>query len=700
MSSHTWGNAAFALALDLNPERPVGVALRGPANWQVDGAAGQWQPLVEVLAVETGRARATTRLDRTAIGETLRYTGHEESADGSWRVLTVAQSSGPFGVEVTTELRQHSDVPAIRLTTTVRNASSSRLTLTAVGTAGLADGLGVLGAPHELDLVSARSTWSCESRWAARPLHGSQGIPPYSDHKHDGQTSREVIRAVGRSSWSTDGDLPMGMIVNRVTGRGLGWDVENNGAWSWEVNAQHDEGLTFSVQLMGPDDLEHSWCLLLEPGMEFTTVPASVFGSDGGVDGLVGAVTRQRRASQHHAVDPSRPGVIFNDYMNTLMGDPTTEKLLPLIDAAADMGADTFCIDAGWYDDGTDWWPSVGAWQPSTTRFADGGLKFVLDRIRERGMRPGLWVEPEVVGVNSPMAHELPDEAFMTRLGARITEHQRYLLDLRSDAARAHLDAVFDRLTGELGAGYFKWDFNVTPGTGPDSGADSTGAGLLDHCRALDEWAYRLRDRLPDVCIEACSSGAMRMDSRWVRLFDLQSTSDQQDFVRYATIAAAAPAMVPPEKAGNWAYPEPWMTGEETAFTMVNGLAGRLYLSGKLDQLEQAQRAVISEGVEFYRSHPDVAAESLPFWPKGLPAWDDPFVVLGLRGADCTYLFVWKRAALPLQEIHVGPFSSAQVVYPTTMPDWNLAVDPAGGTISVQPGDEDGVSARVIRIDH
>lgn len=700
MSLHTWGNASFALALDLHPDRPVGAALRGPEHWQAAGAEAEWQPLVEVLAVEAGRARTNTRLDRTAIGESLRYTGHEESSDGSWRVFTVAQSSAAFGVEVVTELRQHSDVPAIRLVTTVRNVSSSRLTLTAVGTAGLADGLGVLGASDDLDIVSARSTWSCESRWAARPLHGSQGIPPYSDHKHDGQTSREVVRAVGHSSWSTDGDLPMGLIVNRESGRGLGWDIENNGPWSWEVNAQHDEGLTFSVQLMGPDDLEHSWCLLLEPGEEFTTVPASVFAADGGVDGLVGAVTRQRRASQHRAVDPSRPGVIFNDYMNTLMGDPTTEKLLPLIDAAAEIGADTFCIDAGWYDDGTDWWPSVGAWQPSTTRFADGGLRAVLDRIRERGMRPGLWIEPEVVGVRSPMATQLPDEAFMTRHGARITEHDRYLLDLRSDAARAHLDAVFDRLTGELGARYFKWDFNVTPGTGPDAAADSPGAGLLDHCRALDDWAYGLRDRLADVCIEACSSGAMRMDSRWVRLFDLQSTSDQQDLVRYATIAAAAPAMLPPEKAGNWAYPEPWMSLEETAFTMVNGLAGRLYLSGKIDELGAEQLAIIAEGVEHYRANPQVAAESLPFWPLGLPAWDDPFVALGLRGRGVTYLFLWKRAGLPPQEIHVGPFSSARVVYPAAMPDWNLAADPAAGTISVEPGAEKGISARVIRIDH
>ena len=92
--------------------------------------------------------------------------------------------------------------------------------------------------------------------------------------------------------------------------------------------------------------------------------------------------------------------------MNALMGDPTTEKLLPLIDAAADVGRRDFCIDAGWYDDDGDWWPSVGAWEPSTVRFGELGLPGLLQVIRDRGMTPGLWVEPEVVGVRSPVASD------------------------------------------------------------------------------------------------------------------------------------------------------------------------------------------------------------------------------------------------------------------------------------------------------
>ena len=183
--------------------------------------------------------------------------------------------------------------------------------------------------------------------------------------------------------------------------------------------------------------------------------------------------------------------MIYNDYMNTLMGDPTTERLLPLVDAAADAGAEAFCIDAGWYDNTMQgfagWWDYVGEWQPSSVRFPNG-ITEVLDRIRERGLIPGLWLEPEVVGVRSPMAERLPDDAFFCRRGRRVVEAGRYHLDLRHPAARAHLDATVDRLVEDLGVGYFKFDYNINPGPGTDVGGDSAGAGLLGHNRAQLDW--------------------------------------------------------------------------------------------------------------------------------------------------------------------------------------------------------------------
>ena len=103
------------------------------------------------------------------------------------------------------------------------------------------------------------------------------------------------------------------------------------------------------VALLGPADAEHHWRTTLRPGDAFTTVPVAVVVSDGGFEGAMARLTACRRAIRREHDDHRRLPVIFNDYMNTLMGDPTTERLLPLIAAAAETGAEYFCIDSGWY---------------------------------------------------------------------------------------------------------------------------------------------------------------------------------------------------------------------------------------------------------------------------------------------------------------------------------------------------------------
>jgi alpha-galactosidase len=409
--------------------------------------------------------------------------------------------------------------------------------------------------------------------------------------------------------------------------------------------------------------------------------------------------------------------LVFNDYMNTLMGDPTTAALLPLVDAAAEAGADVFCIDAGWYADGH-WWDSVGAWQPSARRFP-GGLTEVTDRIRAHGMTPGLWLEPEVVGVRSPLAASLPDEAFFTRGGVRVAEHGRHLLDLRHPAARAHVDAVVDRIVDEHGAGFIKMDCNTMPGPGTDLGGLAPGHGLLEHARALLDWIDEVHERHPDLLIEGCASGAMRMDYALLSRLHLQSTSDQQDPVMYAPIAAAAPASILPEQAGNWAYPRSGDPVETFTLALVNGILGRMYLSGHLDRMTDAERALVREAVAAHREVLAVLDRTVPFWPLGLPGWEDGWVALGLRVADgaggpgsvggadgagtagadggadgaggpgAAYLSVWRRpgaagghVVLPVPHL-AGAEVRVDAHFPQRLDGWTPTWDPEAGTLTL-----------------
>ncbi|MEV6303411.1 glycoside hydrolase family 36 protein [Actinoplanes sp. NPDC051861] len=671
----TWGHRALRLVIDTTAGEPVTV--RSLTAGAEGPPARSGQPIAELITPGQGRAQVSQRFAGTAIGRRLAHAGHtRHEADGRHE-LRLDLRDPVTELTLRLVLRSRDGVPAFQATSTVRNDSTETVTLLGVTSFAMA----VPGPAESLELLQADSEWLGEGRWHRRPLRDSAAVN-LSLPIH-GQDGRGGFRAVSTGTWSSGRALPTGGLL-ASDGRGWLWQVEHNGPWRWEVGEQL--GGVY-VAMLGPTDSDHQWQQPLAPGEEFTSVPVSIAVSDtGDLAGAAAALTAHRRTLVRDHPDRDALPVVFNDYMNTLMGDPTTARLLPLIDAAADAGAEVFCVDAGWYDNGTDWWDSVGEWQPSQTRFPRG-IEEVLGRIRERGMRPGLWLEPEVIGVRSPAADKLPVEAFLRRGGERVVEHDRYHLDLRHPAAAAHLDEVVDRLVEQLGVGYLKLDYNIDPGTGTDSGTESAGAGLLGHNRAHLAWLDGIAARHPDLTLENCASGAMRMDYALLSRMQLQSTSDQQDWLRYPPIAAAAPLSVLPEQAASWAYPQPEMSDEQIAYALCTGLLGRMYLSGRLDAMSADQMRSVRSAVGVYRRIRADVGRSSPIWPSGLPGWDDPWISLGLVAGATTYVGAWRRgepASTRLSLPHLqGCDLEIAVLFPVPLRSWSFDWNPAAGLLDL-----------------
>jgi alpha-galactosidase len=542
------------------------------------------------------------------------------------------------------------------------------------------------GDLSQWDLLECHNDWLGEGRWDRR---NCREILPYLNANMVGRQPQGAHSVISEGTFSTGTSSPLGFLESRRQKMSWGFQVENNGAWRWEIGDGLDDGY---LSLSGPTYRDHNWSKVLKRGEEFTSVPASAVVGDSLQD-VSEQLTRYRRSMSLLSDEERRPKVAFNDYMNTLNGDPTTEKLLPLIDSAASSGAEIFCIDCGWYDDTGDWWPSVGEWKPSTRRFP-GGLGEVIDAIRSKGMIPGLWVEPEVVGVKSPVADELPDSAFFLDHGQRVVEQERYLLDFRNPQVIAHMNTIIGDLVSAFGVGYFKFDYNVMPGPGTTYLSDSAGDGLLEHNRAYREWIKGLQKTYPELIIESCSSGGMRTDFAQSSLFQLLSTSDQQDFRLYPSISSAAPLTMLPEQAGNWAYPEAGMDAEEFAFAMTNTLLGHFYLSGYVNRFSSTQQKVVKEAVDLYKkSIQPVITNSVPFWPLGLPQWTDDSVALGLKTDERTFVSVWARKTeKEVFELSLPQFKgdevSVDLIFPTPasgLKEWRKQWDVRNGVLKVYP---------------
>ncbi|PZF85957.1 glycoside hydrolase family 36 protein [Jiangella anatolica] len=654
-----WGAAPLTVTIALDDDdrpRLVGFGRAAAALLPVERAL----PPVELELRGAAKGRGSRHVEQAASAR-LRYAGHDASDDRLELRLTDPET----GLQVTQTWQRSGDAPVLRCHAEVSNDGTAPVTLRYVSSL-VVGGFGAGDGPHwtsRLRLSYASMDTCAEFQWRTV----SPADLGLLDVGIAGSTRRRIA-FTGLGSTPSGEFLPAGAITDTVTGTAVVWQIEHNGAWHWEAGDHLSSGY---LAVSGPTDQEHEWRQVLRPGDTFHSVPVAVTASADGLPAALSALTPHRRAIRRPHPDNDALPVVFNDYLNCLWGDPAEEKLLPIIDAAAKAGCEVFCVDAGWYSDEQSWWSSVGEWLPSASRFPSG-LPSVLDRIAALGMVPGLWLEPEVVGVDSPVADQLPLEAFFQRDGERVNERGRYQLDLRHPAARAHLDATVDRLVA-LGVGYLKFDYNINIGAGTDVSADGAGAGLLGHNRAYLRWVEDLLDRHPGLTIESCAGGGARTDYATLSLHSIQSTSDQADHLRTVPIAAAAATAIAPEQAGVWVSPRPELSIAETELCVVNGLLGRMHVSGRPDLLSDEQFAAVASGLAVYKMLRGLVREGLPLWPTGLPGWTDDWVSYGLRAGPTTLLSVWRRGGgsdsveLPLPHLR-GAAVTVTCAYPEAVP--------------------------------
>ena len=387
----------------------------------------------------------------------------------------------------------------------------------------------------------------------------------------------------------------------------------------------------------------------------------------GGFQEAVDALTDYRREVllRPHRDNRECP-VIFNDFMNCLMGDPTTEKELPLIDAASGVGCDYFVIDAGWYGEKDEpWWNMQGDWIPGKTRFPKG-IDEVLAYIRDQGMVPGIWLEIEVAGTGSRLQHQ-PDDWFFTMHGKRIVDAHRFQLDFRNPEVRSHCDEVIRRVMDDFGAGYIKMDYNMDPRLGTDKYGLSPGQGLLEHQRAYLEWFDRIYEQNPALIIENCASGGCRMDYAMLSRHQIQSSSDQMDYRKYPKIFTGTLAAVLPEQLAVWSYPLSDGDADEASFNMVNAMLGRVHQSGHIANLPEESYRQVKEGIRVYKERiRRYIPESHPFFPLGMPDISDDTspVAAGLKHPERDFMAVWCLEGSRRVELPKYQGKPAELLYP------------------------------------
>ena len=225
-----------------------------------------------------------------------------------------------------------------------------------------------------------------------------------------------------------------------------------------------------------------------------------------------------------------------------------------------------------------------------------------MDAVRGLGMEFGLWVEPEMVNLDSDLARAHPDWVLGTGGRTPLSSRSQQVLDVANPAAYAYLLERLDALLTEYPITYLKWDHNrdlLDAGHGPD-GVPAVHAQTAAVYRLLDE----LRARHPGVEIESCSSGGLRVDLEVLEHTDRVWGSDVIDPLERQQIQRWTAQLLPPELVGSHVgAPTAHTTGRthDVAFRAGTALFGSFGIEWDLGTATVAERAELASWVALYR---------------------------------------------------------------------------------------------------
>ena len=187
------------------------------------------------------------------------------------------------------------------------------------------------------------------------------------------------------------------------------------------------------------------------------------------------------------------------------------ENILRQVDAAAELGIEYFVCDAGWFGEGGNWSNSVGDWEENLTGGYRGRLLEVAQRVREKGMKFGLWFEPERAGDDAKIKLEHPEFFLDDRF-----------FDFGNPQAVDFMLTNLYQSIDHYGIEFIKFDFNAS--TPHDPGCSSFYRYMQGH----KDFIAQIRQRYPQMYICGCGAGGQRMELYQGTLFDSFWLSDNQ----------------------------------------------------------------------------------------------------------------------------------------------------------------------------
>ena len=350
---------------------------------------------------------------------------------------------------------------------------------------------------------------------------------------------------------------------------------------------------------------------MLEPNEKFTTPHLALTFSTQGMGGVSRTFHRWARTEGmlHRGM---KTGDILLNSWEGLYFDINEERMLQMMDDISKLGGELFVMDDGWFggkyqrnDDSS----TLGDWVVDKKKLPNG-LKVLTDAARAKGVKFGIWIEPEAVNTKSELFERHPEWALQTKgrelkLGRGGTQ---LVLDMTNPEVQDFAFKIFDDLlTNYPEISYIKWDANAS--------IQNCGSLYLpmqkqtnlyvDYHRGLLKVLERIRQKYPDVVIQDCASGGGRANYGLLPYFDEFWVSDNTDALQRVYIQWGTSLFFPANAMANHINHCPyWNTGGRVVpikFRCDVAMSGRLGIELQPKDMTDEERQQVTTCFKDYK---------------------------------------------------------------------------------------------------
>ena len=320
--------------------------------------------------------------------------------------------------------------------------------------------------------------------------------------------------------------------------------------WSGEFSLTTEVEQFGTTRVVGGiNPFEFRWHL--EPGEVFQTPEALLVYSPSGLNGMSQSF---HEVVRHHIVrgkyrDAVRP-ILVNNWEATYF-DFDDEKMDNLAACAKDLGIELMVLDDGWFGKREDDNSSLGDWVVNVEKLK-GGLQGVAESAHKRGLKFGLWFEPEMVSVDSDLYRAHPDWVLKAPSYPLSFGRHQLVLDLSRADVRAYIVDSVCKILDNAPIDYVKWDFNrhLTDAFSAKLPPERQGEVRTRFVLGLYDVLERITQSHPDILFESCSGGGGRFDAGMLYYMPQTWTSDDTDAICRLAIQSGTSLVFPPITMG------------------------------------------------------------------------------------------------------------------------------------------------------